>query len=165
MLGVLLVVEDDVLLRMDCIRGKTSGKIVESSRAYTKNHSTISIFWFVYLLDLSFWGWYVVLYSSFTPSLSNNAVQNLLKNLGSRLVISLLKRSQLIKSSLLRKAYTHYLAVQVSTPSINIIRFKNLYIIDINILYPSLLAGRVRIKLRARVKKGIGGKSIGCRDL
>lgn len=105
-----------------------------------------------------------MLYSSFTLSLLNNVVQNLLRNLRSWLMISLLERLQLIKSSLLKKAYAHCSTVQVSIPSINVIYFENLHMTDINVLYPFLLAGSARTKLRIRIKKGTRVESISCRD-
>lgn len=80
-------------------------------------------------------------------------------------MISSSERPKKIKLSLLRKACAHYLAIQISTPSINVMRFENLQVTDINTLYPSLLADRARTKFRIRVKKGTGRESISCTDL
>ena len=67
-----------------------------------------------------------MLYNSFTPNLLNNAVQNLLRNLRSQLVISLPERLQSIKSNLLRKTYAHCLVIQVLTSLISVMCFEDL---------------------------------------
>lgn len=80
-------------------------------------------------------------------------------------MINLPKRLQSIKLSFLRKACTYCLAIQVSIPLISVIYFENLYITDINLLYPFLLAGRAKIKSKVKVKKRTGEKSISYRNL
>lgn len=80
-------------------------------------------------------------------------------------MINLPGRLQSIKLSLLRKACTYCLAVQVSISLISVIRFENLYVTDINLLYPFLLAGRARIKSRVKVKKRTEEESISYKNL
>lgn len=55
--------------------------------------------------------------------------------MGSWLVISLLGRPKLIKSSLFKKVYAHCSTVHISITSISVICFKNLHMTDIKVLY------------------------------
>ena len=146
------------------MRGRTSGQQDGSSSAWTKKQSAISTVWFVRSLDPSVWGWYAVLYSSLTPSFVNKAVQNALRNFGSRSVISSPRRAQSIMSKRLRNACAYCSADQVSIPSIRVMRFENLQVTDISALNPSALTGRARIKSRVKVEKGTGGDLMGCGD-
>lgn len=106
-----------------------------------------------------------MLYSSFTPSLINNSAQNLLRNLRSQSVISSPGKPQLIKSNRLRKAYAHYFADQVFAPTIKMTHFENLHITDMITLNPCLVSGSAHTKSSNSVKKSIGRKFIGCKDL
>lgn len=91
----------------------------------------------------------------------NKAVQNLLRNLGSQLVINSLERPQSIKSNLLRKACAHCSADHVYAALIKVTRFKNLQVTHIIALYFSFDRGNARTKSRVSVKNGTGDDSIG----
>ena len=106
-----------------------------------------------------------MLYSSLTPSLANNSAHNLLRNLGSRSVISFPGRLQSIKFKRLRKTCAYCFADQVFASSIKVTHFENLHVTDIIALKSYFFSRRARTKSSVGMKKGTGGNSIGCRDL
>lgn len=92
-----------------------------------------------------------MLFSSLTLSLVNKAIQNLLRNFGSRSVISSPEKPQSTKSKHFKKAWAHYSIDHVSIPLIKVIHFENLHMTDIKVLNSPRAKGRARIKSKINV--------------